>query len=111
MTRAAEVESAYFTLLRAQEERDGLLRYREYLEAEQRRLDAFSAGTRDGAEAVPARLRRTLDGTTKPVLEAVGRRRAVLLGELARMDDRDTAAAAFVAECEADLAALRAGTG
>ncbi|CAN5634146.1 hypothetical protein BH23ACT7_BH23ACT7_18880 [soil metagenome] len=107
MSAKSEYDAAYFTLLRAVEERDDLLRYRDYLESERDRLDEFSAGTRDGAELVPRKVRRPVDATTKGLLEAVGRRRAIVLGELGRMETRITNAEAFVAECEAEVASLR----
>ncbi len=107
MTAKSEYDAAYFTLLRAREERDGLLRYGEYLHAEQRRLDEFSDTLRASAEPVPRKMRRPVDATTKAVLEALGRRRSVILEERRRMDDRLAAAEAFVAECEAEVAALR----
>ena len=108
MSRSAEYDAAYFTLLRAQEERDGLARYAEYLEAELERLDTFSRTLQSAAEPVPAKVRRPVDTTTKALLEAIGRRRSVILEERRRMDDRASAAAQFVEECEAELAALRA---
>jgi hypothetical protein len=48
-----------------------------------------------------------VDASTKPLLEAVGRRRAVILDELNRLDDRVAAAGAFVEECEREVASLR----
>ncbi|HWH33393.1 MAG TPA: hypothetical protein VNU01_12050 [Egibacteraceae bacterium] len=107
MSAKSEYDAAYFTLLRAIEERDGLLRYREFLEAERARLDQVSAATREGGEAVPERIRRPVDRTAKQLLEAVGRRRVVVLDELGRMDKRLAQAEAFVEECEADVASLR----
>lgn len=107
MSAKAEYDAAYFTLLRAIEERDGLLRYREFLEAERARLDTFSDATREVGEAVPERIRRPVDRTAKQLLEAVGRRRVVVLDELARLDKRVAQAEAFVAECEAEVSALR----
>ena len=105
--RSAEYDAAYFTLLRAQEERDGLLRYGEYLEAELDRLDGFTSTMDRAAEPVPRKVRRTIDATTKPIVEAVGRRRSAILEERRRMPDRLAAAERFVEECEADVASLR----
>ena len=102
-----EYEAAYFTLLRAQEEHAGLLRYREFLEREAVRLEEFADQTRASAEDLPRTLRRPVDTTTRPLLEAVGRRRALVLEELGRMDDRLSAAQAFTEECEREVAALR----
>jgi hypothetical protein len=107
MSAKEEFDSAYFTLLRAIEERDGLLRYREFLEAERARLDAFSGETRTVGEQVPDRIRRVVDRTAKQMLEAVGRRRVVVLDELSRLDKRLAAAEQFVAECEAEVSSLR----
>ena len=104
MTARSEYEAAYFTLLRAREEHDTLLRYREYLEAERRRLEHFAATTRDDAERLPRKVRRTIDSSQRPLLEAVGRRRNLVLSELDQMDDRQEAAAAFVEECEQEVA-------
>ncbi|MGI8575544.1 MAG: hypothetical protein ACR2MA_09425 [Egibacteraceae bacterium] len=107
MTARSEYDAAYFTLLRAREEYDHLLRYREYLEAEAGRLAVFSEQTRDLAEPIPRKMRRPIDATTKTLLEAVGRRRSAVLAELGRQDNRVDAAQAFVEECEAELAQLR----
>ena len=107
MTARSEYDAAYFTLLRAREERDGLLRYREFLERERDRLDAFSTTTQHATDALARGLRRAVDATSKSLLEAVGRRRAVVLSELGRMDDRIANADAFVAECEAEVETLR----
>jgi hypothetical protein len=105
--RDAEYDAAYFTLLRAYEERDDLLRYQEYLHAERQRLETFAVATRDLAEPLARRIRRPIDATTKGLLEAVGRRRATVLDELGRVGDRLAAAEDFVAECEQDVARLR----
>lgn len=106
MGAASEREAAYFTLLRAIEERDGLLRYRELLDVEAVRLDEVAAATRAPQIQVPPKIRRTLDATAKPLLTAIGRRRTVVEDERRRVEDRLEAAEAFVAECEADYAAL-----
>lgn len=103
----AEFDAAYFTLLRAIEERDSLLRYREYLHTERAALDRFASELDERAEPLDRKVRRPVDRTTKPVLEAVGRRRTVILEELRRIDDWIEAAEAFVAECEAEVTALR----
>lgn len=107
MSRETEYDAAYFTMLRAIEERDLLLRYRDFLHDERARLDAFSDATRDAGGQLPRKVLRPVDRTDRPVLEAVGRRRSVVLEELARIDDRITAAEAFVAECEEEVASLR----
>ena len=107
MSAKSEYDAAYFTLLRAREERDDLLRYAEYLDAEQTRLEEFSAQTRDNLDALPRRVTRPIAATSKGVLEAVGRRRAAVLEERKRMHDRIANAEAFVEECELELDALR----
>ena len=107
MTREAEYEAAYFTLLRARDELATLLRYQELLDAEVRRLDAFSTAVRDAFDPLPRAYRKNIDATAKPLLEAVGRRRSTVLSELERLPGRLTAAQAFVEECERDLASLR----
>ncbi len=107
MSRSAEYDAAYFTLLRAREERDTLLRYADYLEQELVRLDDFTAATGAASEEVPGKVRRRVDATTKPLLESIGRRRALILEERRRLPERVEAAEAFVSECEAELASLR----
>lgn len=107
MSPRSEYDAAYFTMLRAVEERDALLRYGEYLHAERERLDVFAEGTRDAAAGVHRRVRRTIERTDRPLLEEVGRRRTVVLDELARIDERIAAAQAFVTECEDEVASLR----
>ena len=107
MGARSEYEAAYFTLLRAREEHDGLLRYREFLETERRRLETFTTETREHAEAVPRKVRRLVDTSQRQLLEAVGRRRNLVLSELDAMDDREQAAADFVEECEQEVATLR----
>ncbi|MGH8934312.1 MAG: hypothetical protein ACRDZO_27675 [Egibacteraceae bacterium] len=107
MGAKSEYDAAYFTLLRAQEERDHLLRYRDFLEVERDRLATFSAATEQATDALPRPLRRTVDATTKTLLEAVGRRRTIVLAELGRMDERIANAESFVLECETEVAALR----
>jgi hypothetical protein len=107
MTARSEYDAAYFTLLRAIEERDELLRYREFLDSERARLDAFTEATRQREDALARKMRRPIEATTKPLLEAVGRRRTIVLEELRRMDDRVSAAEDFVRECEEEVASLR----
>lgn len=107
MTARSEYDAAYFTLLRAVEERDDLLRYREFLHAERERLDAFTSATGAADDSLPRKLRRPVVQTSKPMLEAVGRRRSTVLEELRRIDDLVAAAEEFVRECEAEVARLR----
>lgn len=103
----SEYEAAYFTLLRARDEYDELVRYREFLRAEHERLDDTAAATRAAEDALPRRLRRPIAQTTKPLLEAIGARRNIVQREQARIDDRVQAAQDFVEECERDVDALR----
>lgn len=110
MGARSDYDAAYYTMLRAVEERDALLRYRDYLHAEEARLDRFAEDTRTAGEEVPRKVRRPVDQTARPVLDAVGHRRAVVREELGRLEDRLAAAEAFVNECESEVAAMR-GTG
>ncbi|CAN5402883.1 hypothetical protein BH23ACT9_BH23ACT9_13640 [soil metagenome] len=107
MTRQAEYDAAYFTLLRAREELDHLRRYQQFLEEELDRLAAFSTAVDDAPEVVPRKFRRMIDSTAKPLLEAIGRRRAIVLTERGKVPTLVTAQEAFVVECEEDLAAMR----
>jgi hypothetical protein len=107
MATKSEYDAAYFTLLRAQEEHTGLLRYREFLEREAARLEEFAGQTRAHAEELPRNLRRPVDSTLRPLLEAIGRRQALVLEEFGRMDERLDAAQAFIEECELEVAELR----
>ncbi len=107
MGARSEYDAAYFTLLRAREEHADLLHYREFLIAERDRLDAFVQQVRAQADTVPRRMRRPIDQTTKAVVEAIGVRRSVILGEYERVDERIANAQAFVEECEAELEDLR----
>ncbi len=109
MSARSEEEAAYFTLLRAIDERDALLRERDFLVAERDRLEAFAEATRAGEQELPRALDRTVAATTKPLLEAVGARRRAVEHVLARMDQRVEDAEAFVRECEEEHARLRAG--
>ena len=107
MTAKSEYDAAYFTLLRAREEREALLRYAEFLEAEQDRLEAFATETRDRMDELPRKVVRPIASTTKGVLEAVGRRRSAVLDERKRMAQRLENAERFVEECELEVDALR----
>ena len=107
MSAKSEYDAAYFTLLRAREERDDLLRYAEYLEAEQSRLETFAAQTRDLMDELPRKVVRPIASTTKGVLEAVGRRRSAVLDERKRMAQRLENADRFVEECELEVDTLR----
>lgn len=100
MGDAAEREAAYFALLRAREELEGLRRYDEYLADERRRLQRSSreeAALRDG---VVQRMRRVLRASDTELGDIVERRLALLEDERERLPERIRAAEAFVADCE-----------
>ena len=107
MTRKAEYDAAYFTLLRAREELDHLRAYERFLEEERARLDAWTRSLHAGAEPVPRKFTRLVDSTAKPVLEAVGRRRQVVLGEQDKVPGLIRDQEAHVRELEDEVAALR----
>jgi hypothetical protein len=107
MSRKSEYDAAYFTLLRAREELDHLRRYQEFLEDELARLTTFAETVDDAAEVVPRKFRKMVDSTSKPLIEALGRRRAVVLAERDKVPARVAALEEFVSECEAEVAALR----
>lgn len=107
MSARSEEEAAYFALLRAREERDDLLSYREYLDAELARLETFVDAVDEAAEDVPRKMRRPIAGTRRALLEGIGIRRSAVLDERARWDDRFAAAEAFVQEAEEEHATLR----
>ena len=107
MTAKSEFDAAYFTLLRAREERDSLLRYGEFLDAELARLERFAVDTRDLMDDLPRKVARPIASTTKGVLEAVGRRRTAVLDERRRYDARLANAERFVEECELEVETLR----
>ena len=107
MTAKSEYDAAYFTLLRAREELEALLRYSDYLEAELERLETFTAETRERMEEVSRKVIRPIAGTTKPLFEAVGRRRSAVMDERRRMGDRLANAERFVEECQLEVDTLR----
>lgn len=102
-----EVEAAYFTLLRAREELDGLRRYDDYLRDERGRLRRFGSEGDALADRVEPRYRRVLHHTDKPLADAIRTRIAVIEDELARLPDRLAAAEQFVEECEREHAELK----
>jgi len=107
MSPRTDRDAAYYTLLRAREEYERLLRYQEWLEAERSRLDAFTEATREHDDEAPPALRKSVEATTKPTLEAIGRRRNAVDAEATKVPDRLAAAQSFVDECEAEVARLR----
>jgi predicted RNase H-like nuclease len=104
-----EVDAAYFTLLRAREELDGVRRYGEYLRDEARRLRRSLSEGQALADTVDRRLRRPLRHTDQPLEEAIRGRLAVIEEELGLLPDREAAAEAFVEECEREHTQLRGG--
>lgn len=105
-----EVEAAYFTLLRAREELDGVRRYGDYLREEGRRLRRFLAEGDALADTVDRRWRRPLRHTETPLVDAVRARLAVIDEELNDLPDREQAAERFVEACEREHADLKRGT-
>lgn len=104
-----EVDAAYFTLLRAREELDGVRRYTDYLREESRRLRRTLSEGAALADSVDRRLRRPLRHTDQPLEDAIRARLAVIDEELAELPEREAAAERFVEECERDHAQLRGG--
>lgn len=102
-----EVEAAYFTLLRAREELEGLRRYEDYLRDERARLRRFASEGAALADRVDWRYRRTLAHTDQPIADALRLRSEVLRDELDRVPERIAAAEEFVADCEREHAQLR----
>lgn len=107
MSAKSEYEAAYFTLLRAREELDHLRTYQRFLDEELARLSTFVTATNSCPDVVPRKFRRMVDSTAKPLVEAVGRRRSVVLSERDAVPERVDAQEAFVRELEEDVAALR----
>lgn len=107
MAAKDELEAAYFTLLRAREELDGLRRYEDYLRDERDRLRTFTTTGAALAERVPPRHRRALRHTEQPLADAVKLRLDLLVRELGRLPERITAAERYVEETEREHADLR----
>ncbi|WP_336249770.1 hypothetical protein [Stomatohabitans albus] len=108
MSTQAEYEAAYFTLLRAREDLDHLHRYESILEEEQTRLTQWIAMLRDqsGSE-VPPVIRRRLDDSVKPTIEAIQQRILLVQSELKSLPKRVEAQRVFVHECEIEVNALK----
>ena len=107
MSAKSEYEAAYFTLLRAREELDHLRAYQQFLEEELGRLGTFVKATQNASDVVPRKFRRLVDSTAKPLVEQVGKRRAVVLAERDAVPERIDAQNAFILELEEEVAALR----
>jgi hypothetical protein len=102
-----EVETAYFTLLRAREDLSALRRYEDYLRDEARRLRRFTAEGDALADTVDPRLRRALRHTDTPLVDAIKARLALLADEAARLPERIAAAERYVEECEREHERLK----
>ena len=107
MSRKSEYDAAYFTLLRAQEELGHLRRYQQYLDEELDRLADIARTVDAASQVVPRKFRRMVDATDKQLLEAVGRRRSIVLSEQQKIPQRIADQEAFVAECETEVSTLR----
>jgi hypothetical protein len=104
-----EVETAYFTLLRAREDLAALRRYDEYLQEEARRIRRFTAEGDALADTVDRRLRRVLRHTEGPLADALKARLGTLADEAGRLPDRLAAAEAYVEACEREHERLKRG--
>jgi hypothetical protein len=104
-----EVETAYFTLLRAREELDALRRYEEYLRAEGQRLRRTARERQALIGGVERRMGRVVRATDKAIEEAAQVRARVVEDELARLPDRLEAAEQYVVACEAEHLARKQG--
>lgn len=102
-----EVETAYFTLLRARDEAAGLRRYEEYLRAEQQRLRRGRSEAEALRDSLEARQRRPLRPTWQRLVEAEEEHLRLVADELDRLPDRIAAADGYVEECEHEHATLR----
>jgi hypothetical protein len=104
-----EVETAYFTLLRAREELDALRRYEEYLRAEGQRLRRTASERQALIGGVERRMGRVVRATDRQLEEAAQARARVIADELARLPERLQAAEAYAEACEAEHLARKQG--
>lgn len=107
MSSRSEYDAAYFTLLRAQEELGHLRRYQQFLDEEVERLTDITRQVDAASQVVPRKFRKMVDSTDKQLLEAVGRRRAIVVAEQRKVPQRIAEQEGFVAECEDEVASLR----
>lgn len=108
MSKQAEYEAAYFTLLRAREDLDHLHRYGFILEEEINRLRQWVAMVREEAGSeVPPIIRRRLDDSVKHTVEALNQRIQIAESEYKALPKRIAAQEAFVQECEHEVEALK----
>lgn len=102
-----EVETAYFTLLRARDELEALRRFEDVLRDDRRRILRFQAETTELSERTAPRFRRVLHHTDQPLTDALRVRLTVIEEELGRLPDRIAAAEAHVEESERAHAELK----
>lgn len=108
MSKQAEYEAAYFTLLRAREDLDHLHRYQYVLDEEISRLRGWITSLRDEVGSqVPGVIRRRLDDSVKVTIEALQERIKVVEGELRALPNRIDAQQTFVHECEHEVESLK----
>lgn len=103
--RHADREAAYFALLRAREHVTDLQRHAEWLADEERRMRRQLSENGAADDATERRLRRPLAAVDRALDEAVKARLRVLGEERATLSERQADAAAYVEDCEAELAA------
>lgn len=108
MTRRDEYEAAYFTLLRARDHGEQLARYAQLLEAERLRIQAWMDQLRtEIGTGVPPAIRRPLDHSLPPLLEAMEARLQLVIDEERHLPKQMEAQAAFILECEEEVASLK----
>ncbi len=107
MAERDELETAYFTLLRAREELSDLGRYAEHLDDELRRLRRTEREEDALRASIPPRSRRLLRNSDAELREASERRIALIEDERARLPSRIEAAELYVVECERHHDVLR----
>lgn len=96
----AERDTAYFALLRAQDELRELLRHEQHLGEELRRLRRADREESALRAAASERMRRVLRESDVELRDVTARRSALIEDELARLPARIAAAEEFVRECE-----------
>ena len=104
-----DVEAAYFTLLRARTELDGLRRYEEYLERERQRILRWISEGAALADTVDRRHRRPLATADQHLDELLRDRLALLADEMRQVPDRIVAAEVFVEACDQEHQHLASG--
>lgn len=108
MSKQAEYEAAYFTLLRAREDLDHLHRYQYILDEEITRLQGWITILREEVGTqVPGVIRRRLDDSVKVTIEGLQERIKVAEGELRALPNRIDDQQGFVNECEQEVEQLK----